>query len=186
MMHCCVLQLNMHVFPTPVRTEARVTKSRAGLSATVHQAGRAPLVLKVRKPSVHLPVCLFPGSICSVWRPSYRPRLEHRHPSPPQHVSRCCCQCAAWLLVMLGCVRYMAGEAGLGSWQHSRVPSHGKRSLSSYGSRIRVWWYHHWDGGDLHNLSSLWTSIWLHKLRTQCVMGRPSFSTPPVPQSIPL
>lgn len=114
-MHCCVLQLNMHVFPTPVRTEARVTKSRAGLSASVHQAGRAPLVLKVRKPSVHLPVCLFLGSICSVWRPSYRPRLEHRHPSPPQHVSRCCCQCAAWLLVMLGCVRYMAGEADLGS-----------------------------------------------------------------------
>ncbi len=141
MMLYCVLQLNTRVFPTPVRTEAHVTKSRAGLSACVHQDGRAPLVQKVRKPSVHLPVYLFPGSICSVWRPSYRPRLEHRHPSPPQHVSRCCCQCAAWLLIMLGCVRYMAGEASLGSWQHSGVLLHGERSLSSYGSRIRVWWY---------------------------------------------
>ncbi len=59
MMLYCVLQLNTHVFPTPVRTEARVTKSRAGLSACVHQDGRAPLVQKVRKPSVHLPIYLF-------------------------------------------------------------------------------------------------------------------------------
>lgn len=46
---------------------------------------------------------------------------------------------ASLLLVLLGCVRYMAGEAGPGSWQHSGVPLHGERSLSSYWSRIRAW-----------------------------------------------
>lgn len=175
----------MHVFPTPVRTEARVMKSRAGLSASVPQAGRDPLVLKVGKPFVHLLVWLLPGWICSVWRPFYRPTLEHRHPSPPQNVSRCWGQCAAWLLVMLGCVRYMGRETGLGSCKHSGVPLHGERSLSSYWSRIR-WWYPSLRQRDLHNLSALWTNIWLHKLRTRCVMGHPSFSTPPVPQNIPL
>lgn len=44
-----ILQPNMLVYPTPVLTEAHVTKSRPDLNAIVHQAGRDPLVLKVRK-----------------------------------------------------------------------------------------------------------------------------------------
>lgn len=50
------LQPNMLVYPTPVRTEALVMKSPPDLNASVHQAGRDPLVLKVRKSSVHLPL----------------------------------------------------------------------------------------------------------------------------------
>lgn len=50
------LQPNMLVYPTPVRTEARVTKSQLDLNASVHQAGRDPLVLKVCKSFMHLPL----------------------------------------------------------------------------------------------------------------------------------